>query len=445
MDESSEEPAYSLYLRQENSEDNFIINVTTTEDGHLKLLDEHRDGEAQYETGKRVFPVSPSEVENISQKSPNKGLETKFDSRNYKNRGFSLVNFERLNDVTMISGEVTPHTEDSAVGTQAAHFDSGQDNKIIANITLDSDLSQHTLSLAIDELEGTENIQVIFQNTDESDSLIGRVRVDGDGRFQRVDVAWQSKSKNATLSNPGNLQIRSDSDKSNFVIDDIRAIPQPELDKPRVCFTFDDSLTSHYTEAFPIMREYGYCGTVYTITGEIGSAGSLSLSEMNEMYDYGWEFASHTVSHEPLTDQSYPEVESEIGNSKRWLRENGFRRGSNHFSPPYRSYDEEILDIAMDYYYTSTGSQEAGCVGQRFASTGLLHRFHGDNKDNVKNIIEILVDEDIPANLAILTYHALGKEDWISTSDFEEIVEHVAEHDIEVITVDELWQHWLAG
>lgn len=432
MDENRAQRTYSLHSTDENGDQELIAEIITRDNIEVRI--------DETECKKR-------DTHNIHKESLMAGinLKVRFDSRNYKRRGFPLINFQNLNTIKTIEGEVSPYSDDSVVGTQAARFISGENSQVIADIPIDTDLSQHTLSLAIEKLAGADKINISICAPDDENRIEGSLTVEGDANFQRVDICWQGQVGNPSLSQAEKLQIRCESTNSDIIVDDLRAIQQPNLDIPLVCFTFDDSLTSHYEQAFQIMNDYGFCGTVYTITGKVGSPGMLNIDQMREMYEYGWEFASHTVSHEPLTEQTQSEINSEIKDSKQWLTNHGFQRGSGHFAPPYSDYNNEIMDKIMKYYHTSTGSQESGCIGQRFASTGLVHRFHGDDKKTVKKSVDNLMNDQIPTNLMILTYHDIGNEDWISIPDFKEIVEYIAKRQIQVITIDELWKHWITS
>jgi peptidoglycan/xylan/chitin deacetylase (PgdA/CDA1 family) len=59
-----------------------------------------------------------------------------------------------------------------------------------------------------------------------------------------------------------------------------------------IVITFDTAAISTYTQAFQIMKQYGYVGTVYTVVGQIGGGGMMSLDQMKEMVAAGWEFGS---------------------------------------------------------------------------------------------------------------------------------------------------------
>ena len=100
-----------------------------------------------------------------------------------------------------------------------------------------------------------------------------------------------------------------------------------------VCLTFDDGFRNFYTEAFPVLQEHSFTATMFLPTAFIGdtrrrfrpstlnpqpstSRDCLTWSEVAELHRAGIEFGSHTVSHPKLVELPWPEVESEISNSK---------------------------------------------------------------------------------------------------------------------------------
>ena len=66
--------------------------------------------------------------------------------------------------------------------------------------------------------------------------------------------------------------------------------------------TFDNASISTYTQAYKIMKEFGFVGTVYTVVGQIdGGAAMMSTDQMKEMVAAGWEFGSKGMTGIDLT------------------------------------------------------------------------------------------------------------------------------------------------
>lgn len=86
-----------------------------------------------------------------------------------------------------------------------------------------------------------------------------------------------------------------------------------------VLITFDDGNEDNYTNAFPIMHKYGMTGVLYLPYNYIGGDGFLSVEQIHEMTDAGWEVGSHSLSHPNLKDMAPERLRSEIVDSRRKL------------------------------------------------------------------------------------------------------------------------------
>jgi len=119
-----------------------------------------------------------------------------------------------------------------------------------------------------------------------------------------------------------------------------------ELPEKPVIITSDDGFQDVYINGLPILKKYGYKMTVFLVTGAVGEDESerktneyfekgsgygsptrplLIWPEIEEMYEYGCEFQSHTVNHVRLglasdedvlyeLKQSKEDIESHLGN-----------------------------------------------------------------------------------------------------------------------------------
>ena len=67
-----------------------------------------------------------------------------------------------------------------------------------------------------------------------------------------------------------------------------------------VVLTFDDGYENAFSEAFPLLKQYGFTGTFALPTGLIGGQGYLSWDQVKTMSEAGMEFVSHSVNHVSL-------------------------------------------------------------------------------------------------------------------------------------------------
>ena len=88
-----------------------------------------------------------------------------------------------------------------------------------------------------------------------------------------------------------------------------------------ILITFDDANEDNYTNAFPIMKKYGFTGVLYLPYDYLGTNGYLTVDQVKEMASGGWEVGSHSMTHSinfPVMDP--PIMRSEIVDSRKKLQ-----------------------------------------------------------------------------------------------------------------------------
>jgi hypothetical protein len=118
-----------------------------------------------------------------------------------------------------------------------------------------------------------------------------------------------------------------------------------------VSLTFDDGNRVQYTSYFPILKEYGTKATFYVVTQWIGQPGRCNWNDLGELYDYGNEIGSHTLTHPHLMELSEKDLDFELAGSLAALR----RFGCTTLAYPFGEYDQEVINCAMKYYSAARG------------------------------------------------------------------------------------------
>jgi len=123
-----------------------------------------------------------------------------------------------------------------------------------------------------------------------------------------------------------------------------------KLKKGAVSFYFDDSTIDQYENAFPIMEKYGFQGTMAVITGNVGTEGYVTWSQLRELHNAGWILASHGYISKSLATLTEAEMREELGKSQQMLEDHGFYFGSKCLIAPQGSYSPAVDKIAKEYY-----------------------------------------------------------------------------------------------
>lgn len=90
-----------------------------------------------------------------------------------------------------------------------------------------------------------------------------------------------------------------------------------------VVLTFDDGYIDFYTNAFPVLRRFGFHAVSFIPTGLIGGGYYMNWNQIKEIASSGLiTFEGHTVSHSYLPSLSYVAVLKELTDSKNIIQAN---------------------------------------------------------------------------------------------------------------------------
>lgn len=137
---------------------------------------------------------------------------------------------------------------------------------------------------------------------------------------------------------------------------------EKQIPEKSVLLTFDDGWKSVYTDAYPVLKEFGYPFTLFLYKKYVDGGGkALTTPMIEEMVKGGATLGSHSVSHHyPLTVKSYRKkgpdaydayLRLEMGESKRFL-ESKFSTKVTTYSYPGGFYTEEMLPLGKEFGYT---------------------------------------------------------------------------------------------
>lgn len=148
-----------------------------------------------------------------------------------------------------------------------------------------------------------------------------------------------------------------------ITLDDFIAWKKGERDIPKksILLTLDDGWKSVYTDAYPILKEFGYPYTLYLYKNYVDGGGKALTTDMiNEMLKNGASIGSHSVSHPyPGTVKSHRKkgpqayntfLRKELGESKRFL-ESKFPVKATTYAYPGGFHTEEMLTLGEEFGY----------------------------------------------------------------------------------------------
>ena len=129
-----------------------------------------------------------------------------------------------------------------------------------------------------------------------------------------------------------------------------------------ILITFDDGYESVFTNAFPVMEEYGLKGIVFPITGYIGKYNDwdinfyinrvrhLNITQIQKLSDAGWQIGSHGHRHRAYSNLTIQERIQDLNNSKIIL-EDIVGKSIYSFCPPFGNLPMDCWKIIQDAGY----------------------------------------------------------------------------------------------
>lgn len=115
------------------------------------------------------------------------------------------------------------------------------------------------------------------------------------------------------------------------------ATPGLNLNAPKVIFSFDDGYMDNFSEALPILKEFGYTAIFYIPYEFIGKKDMfprdiresnraehnriMGWEQVTSLLREGMEIGSHTLSHNNLKEMNDAQAKREIVESKKYIEE----------------------------------------------------------------------------------------------------------------------------
>ena len=157
--------------------------------------------------------------------------------------------------------------------------------------------------------------------------------------------------------------------------------------------TFDDGHRNFYTAAAPLLENHGMPALMFLISNRVIANASksstwhetddqdyLSWNEVRELRTRGFEFGSHTCSHQRLPQISPQEVERELADSKSTIEQHTTAEGLS-LAYPYGMATDEIAGRAAALGYWCAFTTDTGFNNKTTPLFKLHRTLIGDNDD----------------------------------------------------------------
>jgi peptidoglycan/xylan/chitin deacetylase (PgdA/CDA1 family) len=178
----------------------------------------------------------------------------------------------------------------------------------------------------------------------------------------------------------------------------------PDGDEGAISLTFDDGRASQMSGA-AILDEFGYPATAYVIDPLIGTPGYLTESEVQDLYNRGWDIGGHANA--PLTTLTDAAIEANVSASANWLRLRGYL-GDADYAYPNGAVDERVAALVGQYFSTARtinpSGQPWGYVNVSRISSVSVYATMPDSE------VFTLVDAAVAnCEWLVITFHGIGE------------------------------------
>ncbi len=120
-----------------------------------------------------------------------------------------------------------------------------------------------------------------------------------------------------------------------------------------ILLTFDDGYADAYTNAFPILKEFGFAGTFFVVSGFIddGRGEYISWTQAREMAEAGMSIQNHSRTHKDMRGRDHEWLVNQIDVPQDRIEQNTGVR-PRFFCYPSGGYDDTAVHELQNAGYT---------------------------------------------------------------------------------------------
>jgi len=214
------------------------------------------------------------------------------------------------------------------------------------------------------------------------------------------------------------------------------------LEKGIIVLSFSDTPVSAYTNAKPIMDEFGYKGNVSVVPYWVDySPATLTLTQIRSLVSDGWSLETEGYNHTVLTTLTPAQLPDYFAQTQQYFADNGLTANTWEYAggtAGSSSTNDQEIDILSEYY---SHAWDFPSYSYPTASNNFSYdqKFWIDGKSGANLInAETYVDNcESNKGLQILYWHTIGAGGDMSDDDFRTLLSYIASKNVEVLNLDQ--------
>ena len=156
--------------------------------------------------------------------------------------------------------------------------------------------------------------------------------------------------------------------------DIVAELAQPHASN--ILITFDDGNRSDLEIGAPLLKQHGLKAQFFVLTGRMDMAGYLSVDDIHELRDMGFQIGSHGRDHVNWAQQSPDLLEQEVRGSRAALQQ-AMGAPVTEAAIPFGSYNRAVLSAIRGAGYSAAWTSDGGDTNP----TGFLRPRHSVRSD----------------------------------------------------------------
>lgn len=150
------------------------------------------------------------------------------------------------------------------------------------------------------------------------------------------------------------MQYLKDNGYTTLTLDELYSflVNNKPIPEKSVVITFDDGYEDNYSNAYPILKEFGFNATIFVITNTIDNEKPfLTSAQLKEMEQNGIDIESHTLAHNELNKLPYDKQVETLKGAREFI-EKKLNKKVKYIAYPFGKWNNDTIKALKETGYT---------------------------------------------------------------------------------------------